>query len=70
MAASPSSHGRYVFSHDYYQNKEEYQRTLARLRNQPSPDLTEFFIFGVKGLLLELQESQSLEDRTESWGKA
>jgi Fic family protein len=58
-------HGQYAFSHYYYQNEEEYHRTLARLRNQPCPDLTEFFVFGMKGLLLELQDLQLHQDKTE-----
>lgn len=59
-------HGHYAFSHYYYQNEEEYHRTLSRLRNQLSPDLTEFFVFGMKGLLLELQDLQFYEDKTQS----
>ena len=50
--------------HYYYENKEQYHRTLSRLRDQPSPDLTEFFVFGMKGLMLELQDLQFYEKKT------
>lgn len=59
-------HGHYAFSHYYYQNEEQYHRTLSRLRNKPCPDLTEFFVFGMKGFLLELQDLQLQEEKTES----
>lgn len=59
-------HGHYAFSHYYYQNEEQYHRTLSHLRNKACPDLTEFFVFGMKGFLLELQDLQLQEEKTES----
>lgn len=59
-------HGHYAFSHYYYQNEEQYHRTLSRLRDQPCPDLTEFFVFGMKGLMLELQDLQVHAGKAES----
>lgn len=56
-------HGQYAFSHYYYENEEQYHRTLSRLRDQPCPDLTEFFVFGMKGLILELQDLQFHEEK-------
>lgn len=58
-------HGQYAFLHYYYENEEQYHRTLSRLRDQPCPDLTEFFVFGMKGVMLELQDLQFHEEKTE-----
>ncbi|HET7871277.1 MAG TPA: Fic family protein [Terriglobales bacterium] len=59
-------HGHYAVSHYYYQNEEQYHRTLARTHDNPCPDLTEFFVFGIKGFLLELQDLQLHEEKAET----
>jgi len=55
-------HGLYAFSRYFYENEEQYQRILFNASQHPRPDLTEFFAFGMKGLLLELQDQQFFED--------
>jgi Fic family protein len=55
-------HGRYAFSRYFYENEEQYQRILFNASQHPRPDLTEFFAFGMKGLVLELQDQQFHED--------
>jgi len=55
-------HGLYAFSRYFYENEEHYQRILFNASQHPCPDLTEFFVFGMKGLLLELQDQQFHED--------
>jgi Fic family protein len=59
-------HGHYAFSHYFYENEEQYHRILFEGSQHPRPDLTDFFAFGMKGFLLELQDLQFHEDKTES----
>ncbi|HEY4676421.1 MAG TPA: Fic family protein [Candidatus Angelobacter sp.] len=59
-------HGLYAFSRYFYENEEEYHRTLFNASQDPCPDLTDFFTFGMKGFLLELQDQQFYEDKTET----
>jgi Fic family protein len=59
-------HGLYAFSRYFYENEEQYHRTLFNASQHPCPDLTEFFVFGMKGFLLELQDQQFHEDKIQS----
>jgi Fic family protein len=58
-------HGFYACSRYYYENEEQYQSILFKDSQYPCPDLTEFMAFGMKGFLLELQDLQFHEDKTE-----